>query len=208
MTLLYKLQHIKIITFIVSLLFIGCNDKSTTTKEIFNGFTSQPVNFLNKKAYIPSNYKKINLNELGEMLKQNPDLNKLDKMNYRLATSSYNQSGKTPVLYQDTIVNTNSIWFLPGSYVPLDKTMVNDFVTAAEKQLLIPAQYQGINYKRLEAKFIKLNALKAIKVKYKLIFNDNIRYLTQYIITKQLETYSMIVTHEYNEDFQKVLKSL
>lgn len=196
---------------LASILFlsnIGCNDTSTSTKEIFNGFALQPVNFLNKKVYIPSNYTKINLDELAEMLKQNPDLNELDKMNYKFATSSYDQSENVPVLYQDSIVNTNSIWFLPGAYIPINKGMVNEFVNATERQFLDPAEQQGVYFDRLEAKFITQHSLKAIKIKYKLTIDNKTRYFTQFIITKNLETYSMVVLHDYNEDFQKILKSL
>ncbi|GER58923.1 hypothetical protein ULMA_10310 [Patiriisocius marinus] len=193
---------------ILLLFILGCNDTSTSTKEIFNGFALQPVNFLNKKVYIPSNYTKTNLDELGEMLTQNPDLNKLDKMNYKFATSSYDQSGNVPVLYQDSIVNTNSIWFLPGAYTPINKGLVNEFVNATERQFLKPAEQQGVSFDRLEAKFITQHSLKAIKVKYQLKTENSTRYFTQFIITKNLETYSMVVLHDYNEDFQKILKSL
>ncbi len=191
---------------IFTLFFLGCND----TKEVealFEGYSLKPINFLNKKAYIPNEFLKTNLNELGEMLRQNPDLNEFDKMNYQLAVSSSKASGKVPVLYQDTVTTGNSIWFLPGSYVPLNKNQVNEFVQATEYSFINPARSRGIIIDRLEAKFITKNNLKAIKIKYEIKLGV-VKYLTQYIVTKNLETYSIMVVNNKNEDYQKILKSL
>ena len=201
---MYKLACL----FIILFLFVGCDDKGINKEELYKGYSLKPINFLNKKAYIPSGFKKINLNEIGEMLRQNPDLNPIDKMNYQMAASAYNNSGKVPVLYQDSTATGNAIWFFPGPYIPLNKDLVNDCVQMLESSFIIPAENFGIRSERLEAKFIQNNLLKSIKVKYKLDYKDSTKYLTQFIIRKDLTTYSMVVSSNKIEDHQKILKSL
>ena len=193
---------------ITTVLVFSCDNNKVKTEEYFKGYSLKPINFLNKKAYLPSNYTKVNLNELGEMLRQNPDLNPIDKMYYQMAVNAEKETNKVAVLYVDSLEKKNSIWFIPAQYFPLKKEYVNDYVNLLETIFFSQHEFYGIFYERLEAKFLAINGNQAIKVKYKRIFEEDERYLTQYIITKKFDSYSITITDKENNDYQKILKSL
>ena len=200
-----------LLLFIVSFYF-SCQDnnvKKVKTEDYFKGYSLQPINFLNKKAYLPSNYKKVNLNELGEMLRQNPELNSLDKLYYRMAIEAEKETKKIAVLYVDSLDKKNSIWFIPAQYFPLKKEYVNDYVHLLETNLFKQQESYGYSFERLESKFLTINGNQSIKVSYKRNFQENTIYQTQYIITTtEFDTYSITVTNNNPLDFQKILKSL
>ncbi|MCB0457174.1 MAG: hypothetical protein R2776_03580 [Flavobacteriaceae bacterium] len=185
------------------------NVKKVKTEEYFKGYSLQPINFLNKKVYVPSNYTKVNLNELGEMLRQNPELNSLDKLYYKMAVEAERETKKVAVLYVDSLDKKNSIWFIPAQYFPLKREYVNDYVHLLETNFFKQQEANGYSFERLESKFLTINGNQSIKVAYKRIFQENILFQTQYIITTtEFDTFSITVTNNNPLDFQKILKSL
>lgn len=198
----------KLITVLTVIFIVGCNTTTKESKSSFEGYALQSIGFLKKQGYFPQNYEKVNLNELGEMIRQNPDLDPISKQYYQMALLAHKETGKTAVLFADTFDKRNCIWLIPATYFPLNKKMVSQYVNLLENSIIPDAEQSGITYERIESKFITRGTLQAIKVKFRQEFEGTERYLTQYIITRNLETFSMTVSDKINEDHQKILKTL
>lgn len=196
----------KIYVLILAIVFLGCGPKEKNT--IPEGYTLQPVNFLNKKTHLPSVFKKVNLNEISEMLRQNPDLNPIDQFHLKQAVALQNNSPVAPVLFQDSINKSNVIWFTKDSYIPVDKELAISYVNMLENSLLPNQNNSGFTYEKLEGKYMVINGFQCIKVKYKVSYGDKAVYSTQYIATRDLETTMIASTNAENLDFNYLLKNL
>jgi len=196
----------KLILILMALSFCYCNSGTETKEEIFKDSIKQPINFLNREIYLPKDYEKVNLNELGEMLRQNPDLNEIDRFYYETAVRMQ-QDDIAPELFTQVSNKTNIIWFLQGTYLVLDKEMATLYVDMLERSQIAAMEAKGITMNRLENKFISLKNTKAIKVKYEQSYGFNKKYLTQYIVTYKFDTFSILISHDENEDFQDVLSN-
>lgn len=53
----------------IFVIFISCDKNKVKIEEYYKGYFLKLINFLNKKVYFLFNYIKVNLNELGEMLR-------------------------------------------------------------------------------------------------------------------------------------------
>jgi len=201
----YSLVRIGFGIFFIAL-FLGCGSDLKKEEAVNTIGTIQPINFLNKEIYLPSNYQKVNLKEIGEMLRQNPNLDPIDRIYYKRAVQFQN-SAAAPELFSEKNNKLNSIWFMPGEYIPLSKDMVSQFVNMLEQNFIPDSAVSGIEYERLESKFLTFKSTKAIKVKYEQTAGTKKRYITQYIVTYKFDTFSIIVTNDKNEDHQRILKN-
>ena len=197
----------KIVLLSISLIIFACNSK---TKEpiVDEGFELKPIPFLNKNVYLPEDFKKVNINELGEMIRQNPNGNPLNEHYYKMAVSVYSSTNIAPVLYAQENDDTNNVWFIPGKYTPLDQELMDVYENMIDESFLSRSEDSGVRYEKLDSDLLQFGEAKAITLKYKQSHEDQIKYLTQYIITKNLETFSVITLNSEDKDFSPMIKSL
>jgi len=196
----------KLLFFFSAILFISCNNSSEEKVDPFKDYVKQPIQFLNKEIYLPKEYDQVNLNELGEMLRQNPDLDAIDRFYYQTAVRMQ-ENDVPPVLFAEVANKTNIMWFLQGSYMELDKEMATTYLEMLQRSQIAALEAQGITMKLLENKFISLKNTKAIKVKYEQSYGFSKKYLTQYIVTYKFDTFSILISQDQDKDFQNVLSN-
>jgi len=196
----------KLLLILSAILFFSCNNSAGEKVDLFKDSVKQPIHFLNKEIYLPKEYEKVNLNELGEMLRQNPDLDAIDRFYYQTAVSMQ-ENEVAPVLFAEVTNKTNIMWFLQGSYMELDKEMETTYLEMLQRSQIAAMEAKGITMKLLENKFISLKNTKAIKVKYEQSYGFSKKYLTQYIVTYKFDTFSILISQDQNKDFQDVLSN-
>ena len=197
------------VLFIFSIfLWVSCNNQEKNAQELAQlGLTRQSIGFLKKEIVLPDEFKKVHLKEIGEMLRQNPDLNAVDKLNYQLATQYQNQ-GVAPVLFTDGLESPTSIWFIPASYMKLSKEMVSMYTDMLQSSYVIPLKSQGIDIEILKSSFVRINGIEAIKVACKFETSEKTAYQTQYIATRGLDTFSVVVISEFETATDFILKAI
>jgi hypothetical protein len=191
---------------ITLLLVIGCKSEKKETLSENNETELQQIEFLAKEIHFPENYRKTSLEEVTEVFKQIPNPNGYEVAYMNGLQNLKNFNVKFEVFTEKENF-MNSIWFMLGEYIPLDKSIVNTYVNMLEQQLLPQTEKFGIEYKRLESKLLTNKNTKAIKVKYQQILNGNKRYLTQYLVTYKLKTFSFVVSNKENIDYQFMTKN-
>jgi len=182
---------------------------STKTKESINEFdltNSHKLEFLNKNIYLPKNYKATTVEELINARKVD---GKYESFQTIQNAKLYEQKriGEKFEIFCEKSNLKNSIIFQLGEYIPLNKRLISPYVISLEKDVISELSKYNIGLERLEAKFITSKNTKSIKIKHRLIFDDKSIYLTQYIVTYKLNTFSIVVTNEKNIDYQLILKN-
>lgn len=192
--------------YLILILLFACD---STKKELPSEFANtelQLIGFLEKKIYLPKNYRKITFEEYSEVLNQMPDKDVSLQLQYENFNNLKNKGAKFEIFVDERNIQ-NYISFMLGEYIVLDKSNVNLYVNMLEEQVFSKLADYGIEYTRLENKFISLKNTKAIKVKYEEELNGIKSYITQYIITYKFQTFSINVTNEKGNDYQFILKN-
>lgn len=196
----------KILLLLTLLLIIGCKSDKKETLSGSNDTELHLIEFLGTEIHFPKNYEKTNLEEVSEIFRQIPTPNGYEAA-YTNGLQNLKNFDAEFEIFAEKQNYMNSIWFMNGEYIPLDKSIVNTYVNMVEQQLLPQKEKFGIEYNRLESKFLTNKNTKAIKVKYEQKINDQKRYLTQYLVTYKLKTFSFIVSNEKNIDHQFMTKN-
>lgn len=188
------------------ILIIGCKSEKKETLSENNNTKLHLIEFLKTQIHFPANYEKTSIDKVTETFTQIPTPNGYEAsyMNGLQNLKNFNVEFE---VFCEKENYMNSIWFMLGEYIPLDKSMVSTYVTMLEQTLLPQTEKFGIEYNRLERKFISNKNTKIIKVKYEQILNGNKRYLTQYLVTHKLKTFSFVVSNEKNVDYQFMTKN-
>ncbi|GAB5399708.1 MAG: hypothetical protein Aureis2KO_12930 [Aureisphaera sp.] len=163
---------------------------------------------MQRSAYIPVNYEKVNLNELGEMIRQNPEIDPTVEVYYNMALQIYSVNNVAPVLYAKEGQINECIWFIPIQYTPLTEEVVEMYTESVNQAITQSKDLNGIEYRELESHFQGSYTGGMLKLKYLQSFGENQRYLTQYVTSKNLETYIIVVFNPENKDFEITYKSL
>ena len=196
----------KTILFISILLILSCKSEKKENTSKINNTELHLIEFLDKRIDFPKNYRKTSLEEISKSFEQNSAPNGFEESYVNGLRNLLNMNAKFEI-FSEKENDMNSIWFLLGEYIPLDKSIVNPYVNMMETQLLTQTEKYGIEYKRLESKFLTNMNTKTIKIKYEQILNGNKRYLTQYLISYKLKTFSIYVSNEKNIDYQFITKN-
>ena len=191
---------------ILLLLLLSCKSEPKKLPDEFKDTELRLISFLNKKVRLPSEYKVLTIEQLLTLMDQERLPDELVQLQFE-RLKSMQSSGTKFELFVDDFNFLNTITFTAGEYIPLHKEMVNPFVHQLENQILSQLEAEGIEHKRLETKFLTYSKTKVIKVKYMQSNGVQERYITQYVITSGLNTFSMVVINNDNIDFQYVLKN-
>lgn len=193
---------------LVVLILSSCNTKEKENLVLDQlGLHKHSVDFLKKNIVLPDEFERVNLRELGEMLRQNPDLNAIDKMNYELATR-YQEEGISPILFSDNMESPTSIWLIPAPYMKMGKDLVPIFTDMLTSRYIIPLKSEGIDVEILKSSFVRLSGTEAIKVSCKIETFEKSAFYTQYIATRNLDTFSVIVISEFDTATNFIIKSI
>lgn len=187
---------------LVFMICITCRSEKEHYSEDQSDFELMQIDFLDKRIFLPRSYKKVNLNEVEEMIRQNPELGSTDRLFYDAIMQTDNEFGP-PELFMESEDQLSAIVFTPGEYIPLGKELVSPYVNMLESNML-KSEFSPV---RLESKFITLKNATAIKVKYEQHIPTGKRYLTQYIVTYGLKTFSIMVLNDENKDLRVVLNN-
>jgi hypothetical protein len=77
-----------------------------------------------------------------------------------------------------------------------------------EKQVSQDWSNLGLDYERLEKRFLKTGKSKIIKVKYRQEYDGQEKYQTQYIVTSNYKTFGIVVSNYEDVDFEEIVKRI
>lgn len=196
----------KILLSLTILIFIGCNsDKREKSDKIKNSNVYR-IEVLDREMYLPKDYEKSSIEAIAEFIRNSPDRDELSE--YELQKlNNFERMGATVEIFVDKENYENNISFQPEKYIQMSKEAVEVYVDLLENNLFLEPKSRGIEYERLESKFLKIGLAKIVKVKYLQTFEGKKRYLTQYLVSHNLKAFGIIVMNEENKDFQYILNS-
>ncbi|WP_299215266.1 hypothetical protein [uncultured Aquimarina sp.] len=196
----------KILPILTLILILSCKSEKKEVSEEFKNTEWQLITFLEKKIRLPINYEKTTIEEIFAKMEslENPD--GFVELQYNRLNILKNAGAEFEIFVEKDNV-MNSISFMLGPYVPLDNSVVSTYVNMVEGQILPQSKEFGLKYKRTESKFLKYKNAEIIKVKYEQINEQNKRFVTQYLITYKLKTFTMVVINKNDTDFQFLLKN-
>ncbi len=198
----------KYILLIVLLVSFGCQNKAEKSvgfsSENYKEFT---VDFLNATVLLPKTYEKLTADELKNKLLalvENPD--QADFIN-----QGFENLKKSPfgfAVFADKDDCTSYIWVRQGEFVPLDKTLANQYLGMVSARVEQDWGGIGMDYERLENRFIQTDESKIIKIKYRTELDNRIGYHTQYVITSKIKTFDFLVVSNQNTDLENLIKRI
>ncbi|WP_418512021.1 hypothetical protein [Corallibacter sp.] len=194
-----------LLTFII-LIFLSCKSDKNEIPPEFKDSNLQLVEFLEKKIYIPKDFKKTSIETVAELIKNSPDLNELSEYEFQ-KLENFKKMGQTVEMFIKDGNYKNNISFQSGNYVELTKEAVEVYVDLLENHLFVESESFGVERKRLESKFLTYGISKVVKVKYLQTFGEEKIFLTQYLVTYKLKTFGIIVASESDSDYQYILKN-
>jgi hypothetical protein len=200
----------KIIIAIGVLILAACGNSTSQNKQSeFNdeGFKKVNVDFLAQEILIPNNYVEISPDELQEKLlevkKETKFINAvkggIEKL--KLMPTEF-------VIYTDRENFENCFWIQSGEYVDFDKNIASQYIGMLEKQVSQDWSNLGLDYERLEKRFLKTGKSKIIKVKYRQEYDGQEKYQTQYIVTSNYKTFGIVVSNYEDVDFEEIVKRI
>ncbi|MBO6606707.1 hypothetical protein [Psychroserpens sp.] len=201
---LYDLQ--KLVFLLVLLMLSSCNSNQKEGSNTIDKSNLHHVDFLEMKVFLPDNYKKSSFEAYTEIIKNETDLDTLTNYELqRLNNLKQMDEGHELFIHDGDYLNT--ITFQSSPYFEFDKSAVSFYVNQLETMNFVEPRSRGIEFDRLESKFLKYGNSKIIKVKYLQSFGDKKRYLTQYIITYKLKTFGITITNLDGDDHKVILSN-
>ena len=189
---------------LIILIFSSCKSEKKEIPDAFKDSNLHLVEFLERKIYLPKEYEKSSVEEITTLLQNSPNIDKFS--DYRLyQLEKFKQMEDKIEIFVEKNNLSNYITFNTVNYFDFEKDALPLYVDLLENRIFVEPRKQGIIFERLESKFIKYGTSKILKVKYHQTFNNEKRFLTQYLITSKLRTFAIIVINEKNEDYQYIL---
>ena len=191
---------------LILILIQSCGQTNKAKTEInWDNLQKFKIEFLDGQIVLPTNFERITaeqLKEKGLALMENPRW-------AEIFSSGIDQMTIAPNGY-DVFVNiediSNYVWVRRDEYVPLDKPTGNLYLGMLSQSLAEQWGTIGINYERLENKFVQTRNSVYIKVKYRTEFEGYVRYQTQYVITSKFKTFDFQVLSRDDVDFEELIK--
>lgn len=191
---------------LILLIFINCKSDEKEIPTEFKDSNLQLIEFLEKKIYLPKDFKRSSIETVAELVKNSPDVNELSE--YELQKlENLKKMEQTVEMFIKNDNYKNNISFQSGNYVELTKEAVEVYVDLLENHLFVESKSFGVERKRLESKFLTYGISKVVKVKYLQTFGEEKIYLTQYLVTYKLKTFGIIIASESDNDYQYILKN-
>ncbi len=196
----------KLLLLLLLLGITNCDSNQKKRSNTVDKSNFHRVEFLDMNVFLPDNFKKSSYEAYTELIKNETDLDTLTNYELeRLNNLKQMDDGHELFIYDGDYLNT--ITFQSSPYFDFDKSAVSFYVNQLESINFVEPRSRGIEFDRLESKFLKYGNSKIIKVKYRQTFGNKIRFLTQYIITYKLKTFGITVTNQYGDDHKVLLSN-
>jgi len=196
----------KFLISIILFLILSCKSDKKDLPSEFKDTEQHFIEFLEREIRLPNEYEKNTIEQMFFIRESYDNPDGFVELQYKRLNSLQN-SGAEFKIFTEKGDFINTISFMLGKYIPLDKSVVNRYVNILEQQILPESTEFGFEYKRLESKFITLKNTKIIKVKYEQTNQGKKLFMTQYLITYRYKTFSMIIINKKDIDFQYLLKN-
>jgi len=196
----------KKILLLISIILISCKADKKKLPAEFEHTTNFQIDFLKREILLPDNYEKTTFNELLDTINKSEHNAKLIQSAHQKNILLQNLGHKFEVL-ADKNNYFNTITFMSGEYMKLDKNVLNSYVEALESQILTQSTEYNIQNNIIERKFLTYGNTKIIKVKFQQIGADETSFLTQYLITLGRNTFSIAIINNENIDYQFILEN-
>ncbi|WP_026915903.1 hypothetical protein [Christiangramia portivictoriae] len=98
----------------------------------------------------------------------------------------------------------NTITFILGEYVALNENVLELFADMLQNRDMSEV---GFERHLIEKKFYDLSYADIVKVRFRYSNDVKKSYLTQYLISHNFKTVTMIVTNTENEDYDHLIKN-
>lgn len=188
------------------IIIVSCESNNKTQPNPLNQNNYHLVEFLDKKVYLPDNFKKTTFETFEELIKSKTDLDTLSNYEFERINSLKNLDNSIELFVGNNDFQ-NNISFQESPYFDFDKDAVALYVDILENNLFLEPKSRGIEFERLESKFLRYGLSKIIKVKYLRKFEFEEIYLTQYLVSYKLKTFGIIVANKHGNDYQFILKN-
>lgn len=179
--------------------FNSCND----AKETESNISKIKIDFLKSYVFLPKEYNKISFEDFEKKILEVDSTNAL-RLNTNLNELKYNK-GKILIFVDSNDVRNSVFLMSSGDYLPINKNTASLYGSLIAQHL----ESKGTNHKILQNKVSSNTVIKYIKIKTVFIDeNNNNFYLTQYLISGNLTTFSMIVHSQNDNDFEELIKMI
>jgi hypothetical protein len=195
-------QHLYFLSLI--LLFISCEKRKTLDAE---GLQTVTIGFANASMEMPRFYRDIPVEVLENLLGNSgepDDLKQLQIQRLELVKAFPAHF----IIYTDSTNLANQIWFQKGEHIVLTKHIAQQYLSMLEHQLEEQWNPYGVDYNRMESRYISTPNGQIIKLKYKIYHQDQMRFSTQYLISTRTQTMGIIVNGIDSMDYEDNVRRL
>ncbi len=197
-----------LIKFILFLCLIGCKNKNASEEQLDKeNYNEHQIDFLNASILLPKEYEKIETEELEfNLIKKAKDFKEVEYIKSSIKNITNVPFGY--MIFAEKDGYSSHIFIRKGEYVPLNKQLANQYLGMVRSQVEESWAGIGINYKRLENKFITTNKSKIIKIKYLIELEGEVNYHTQFLITSKSKTFDFLIVNSKNVDLENLIKRI
>jgi len=194
--------------FILSILF-SCNEsKVHRTPEVFDTADLKlfTVDFLISTIRLPHHYEKLTYETLFELAAM--DDSQID-INFLLQSAKeYRDKEHKPVFFRDRALPNNFIVFYPYPYTEISKAEASYWSSQTLAGLQRQDRQLGTRTTLIEKKIKRTETKQLIKVKVHQEYVGKSNYLTQYYVTGNLKTFTVVVANRFDIDFEEHIKRM
>jgi hypothetical protein len=196
----------KKILLLILITFLSCKTDKKKLPAEFEQTNTFQIEFLKREIRLPNNYEKTTFEDILDFIKKSEHNDSLIKSAHQKNILLQNFGHEFEV-FADEDNYLNTITFMSGKYVKLDKNVLKSYVEALKNQISIQSTEYNIQNKITEKEFLTYGKTKVIKVKFQQISADETKYLTQYLITVGINTFSIAIVNDENTDYQLILEN-
>ena len=193
----------KVLFFLSFILLLSCKNSDESNKLKFPNSELKRVSFLEKDFYVPSRFENASLDSIFQNRLSYSDTTDdlyLNKLRYEELLKSNSQFE----YFIDKSNPNNTITFILGEYIALNENVLGLFAEMLQNRDISEV---GIERRLIEKKFYDLSYADVVKVRFRYSNDLKKSYITQYLISQNSKTVTMIVTNSENEDYDQLIKN-
>lgn len=166
------------------------------------------LSFSGTKVFVPEHYILVTPSKYKKLIKALPDnIPEIVEKNVAKIDALV-EANYIFDIYVDNANANNTIWFMDGPAVRLNKDLVNYFVASTDQRLKNEFEPYGIYYKRIENTFYTGRHNQLLKVKYEVLADGVTTYTTEYLATSLTTCLGVMVNNIANEDYEVLVKNM
>lgn len=196
----------KKILLLILITFISCKTDKNKLPAEFENTASFQIDFLKREIRLPDNYEKTTFDNLL-------DFNKKSEHNDELIQSAHQKNillqnfGHEFEVFADKNDYFNTITFMSGEYMKLDENLLNSYIEVLDSQISTQSTEYNTQNEIIETQFLTYGKSNIIKVKFQQTNGNKIKFMTQYLITLGINTFSIAIVNDENTDYQFILEN-